>query len=362
MASRAQIARHVMNTALATFLFIPVRAQAPSSVPAVGNANFPVGRWIAEHPSKGGIASWWEFRPDGTVTLYFGVMVSDQLDRSGNTFTMPSGMAGGERVRATYRINDDVLSIQTTANHSTNYARIGMAPNPNDLLIGDWRPLPSPADAGSAPNLAVMQKLMTTKGVLSFTPDGMRHLRAPFGTKEGTWDSHANTFRIEGDPGTYSFGFLNGKLLLAQPPNGKEMDSYVPDPLSALVTNMLPRVQTDATSGTPGATAVSQSGPDIIRPKIMHAVEASYSKEARKRKIRGTVRLEVIVEADGHIRSPRVIQSAADAYTDPADREAARTLDQKAIEAVNQYTFAAGTLHGKPVPLAVTVEVDFQLL
>jgi hypothetical protein len=70
----------------------------------------------------------------------------------------------------------------------------------------------------------------------------------------------------------------------------------------------------------------------------------------------------VIVEADGHLRNPHVLKSAAEAYSDPKDREAAQTLDQKAVEAVSQYSYVPGTFHDKPVPIAVTLEVYFQML
>ena len=360
MNARAQIVRHIMVAAAVAIFVLPSWAQTPAPLPTV-DAQSPVGRWVAEHPSKGGIASWWEFRADGTLTLYFGVMVSDPIDRSGDTFMMPSGKAGGERVRARYTISNNVLTIETAANHSTTYSRLGAPSNPADPLLGNWRPLPSPADAGSDSNLATMQKLMTTKGVLTFTPDGMRHLRAPFGTREGTWVRTAGTFQIKGDPVLYSFSHVHAKLLLAQPPDGKHMDSYLPDPLPAAVTDMTPAAQNAPAAGTPGASGVRPPGPDLVRPTITHAVEPSFTEEARKRGIRGTVDLEVIVEADGHIRAPRILKSAAEGYSDPADREAARTLDQKAIDAVNQYTFAPGTLHGKPVPIAAKVEVSFQI-
>ncbi len=356
MISEIQVVRRAIKTAVVVLLPLLLRAQAPPSS-STGDARFPVGRWVAEHPSSGGIASWWEFRPDGTLTMYFGVMVSDQIDRSGNTFMMPSGTAGGDRVRVTYTITDNVLAIDTVAGHQTTYARLGPPLDPADPLIGNWRPLPNPAECGSDPNYAVMQKLMTTKGILTFTTDAKRYLRAPFGTKEGTWDGQSNTFRVKGDSTTYTFGQMKTKLLLGQPPDGKAMDSYVPDPLTPE-----PGMTEAAPMGSKGGTTSASSGPDIVRPKITHLVEASFTEEARKRKIRGTVRLEVIVEADGRIRPPHVIKSAAEAYSDPADREAARTLDQRAIDAVNQYTFSPGTLHGKPVPLAVTVEVSFQML
>jgi TonB family protein len=202
-----------------------------------------------------------------------------------------------------------------------------------------------------------MQQVMSTKGLLVFTPDDMQYLRVPLGTREGTWDDHVNSFRIQNDPVTYAFGRMNSKLVLGQPPNGREMDSYVPDPLPPVTTSIAPAAKTDQKSATPDASGVFRQGPGVVMPKATHFVEPSSTEEARRRKIRGTVRVEVVVEADGHLRAPHVVKSAADDYSDPKDREAAYTLDQKAIEAVSQYSFVPGTFHDKPVPIAVTVEV-----
>jgi TonB family protein len=49
-------------------------------------------------------------------------------------------------------------------------------------------------------------------------------------------------------------------------------------------------------------------------PKVLQSVEASYAEEARKRKIKGQGMLQVIVNADGTIRSVRITKSIAGAY------------------------------------------------
>jgi TonB family protein len=365
MTSSAQLARRLMAAGILTFLSVLVSAQTSPPTHVV-DTHFPVGRWVAEHPSTGGIGSWWEFRADGTLTMYFGVMVNDHIDRSGDTFMEPSGIAGGQRVRTRYTISDGVLSIETGASQPITYSRIGTPPNPADPLIGSWRPLPRAPDVGGnsdvARNFAIMQQVMSTKGLLVFTTDDMQYLRVPLGTREGTWDDHANSFHIQNDQVTYAFGRMNSKLVLGQPPNGREMDSYVPDPLPTSTASFAPQSKADQESGTPETTGVFRQGPGVVMPNATHFVEPSYTEEARKRKIRGTVRVEVVVEADGRLRTPHVLKSAADAYSDPKDREAAYTLDQKAIEAVSQYSFVPGTFHDKPVPIAVTVEVYFKML
>ena len=49
----------------------------------------PVGHWVAEHLSNSGIGSWWDFRPDGTLTMHVGAIVTSPITRSGDTFTSP---------------------------------------------------------------------------------------------------------------------------------------------------------------------------------------------------------------------------------------------------------------------------------
>lgn len=325
MKSSAQLTRGLMSAGILSFLSVGAPAQTPPT--HVVDTHFPVGRWVAEHPSTGGIGSWWEIRADGTLTMYFGALVSDHIERSDNTFLAPSGVVGGERVRARYSISNDVLSIGTGASQPITYSRVGAPPNPADPLIGSWRPLPRASEPGAPPNMAIMRTIMATKGLIVFTPDDMEYLRIPLGTREGTWDARANNFHIQDDPVSYAFGRMNTKLVLAQPPNGRDFETYVPDPLPSETASIVPEAAAAQTFKPPETSGVFRREPGIVMPRATHTVEPSYTEEARKRKVRGTVRVEVVVEADGHLRTPRVLKSAADAYSDPKDREAARTLD-----------------------------------
>jgi TonB family protein len=101
--------------------------------------------------------------------------------------------------------------------------------------------------------------------------------------------------------------------------------------------------------------------PGVVMPRILQSVEASYTEEARKRKIKGQAMLQVIVNTDGTIRSVRITKSIAEAYSSPKDKAAAQSLDEQAVEAVRQYVFAPGTYHGQPAPTWVPIEVDFDI-
>lgn len=91
-------------------------------------------------------------------------------------------------------------------------------------------------------------------------------------------------------------------------------------------------------------------GKGVSSPVILHKVEPEYSEEARKAKWQGTVQLSVIVDETGHPRDIKVSQSLG------------LGLDQKAIEAVQQWLFKPGMKDGKPVAVIATIQVTFHLL
>jgi len=190
----------------------------------------PVGHWVAEHPSRTGIGSWWDFRPDGTLTMHIGAIVSSTITRTADTITSPPVTVNGPPVTVTYHIEGgDTLHMKSANNPEQILARIGPAPSPTEPLLGKWRPLP-PAAYSSDPNMAAQQKMMTT-AVLAFFPDNTESVRIPFNTSEGTWDATAHTFRINNQVEVYTFQRTGAKLTLGQPPDGHKTDTYLPDPI-----------------------------------------------------------------------------------------------------------------------------------
>ena len=82
---------------------------------------------------------------------------------------------------------------------------------------------------------------------------------------------------------------------------------------------------------------------------MVHKVEPSYSEEARKCRLEGTVVLYVVIRADGRPHDFKVLQSIG------------LDLDEKAIEAVSAWEFAPGMKSGEPVNVAATIQVNFRL-
>jgi TonB family protein len=87
----------------------------------------------------------------------------------------------------------------------------------------------------------------------------------------------------------------------------------------------------------------------VIVPALIFAPEAEFSDEARSHKYQGVCVVALIVDSHGNPQNVHVIRSLG------------MGLDEKAIQAVRGYRFKPGTKDGKPVPVQVTVEVDFHL-
>jgi len=105
----------------------------------------------------------------------------------------------------------------------------------------------------------------------------------------------------------------------------------------------------DGDRGKPGISG-GGSGHRITPPQLIYKVEPEFSEEARKAKFSGMVILSIEVDATGHARALRVLQSPG------------LGLEQKAIDAVTQWRFRPGYQDGKPVVTGATVEVNFRLL
>ena len=95
---------------------------------------------------------------------------------------------------------------------------------------------------------------------------------------------------------------------------------------------------------------VYQVGGGISKPILIHEEEAEFSDEARRAKYQGVCLISLIVDAQGNPQNIHVIRTLG------------MGLDEKAIEAVRKYKFKPALKDGKtPVPVIITVEVDFHL-
>jgi TonB family protein len=94
---------------------------------------------------------------------------------------------------------------------------------------------------------------------------------------------------------------------------------------------------------------VFQVGGGVAAPVPIYKPEPEFTEEARRAKHQGTVMLALIVGPDGRTRDIRVV------------RKLGMGLDEKAIESAKQWKFQPATKDGKPVAVAIKIEVDFTL-
>ena len=90
-------------------------------------------------------------------------------------------------------------------------------------------------------------------------------------------------------------------------------------------------------------------GGDVSAPKATYAPDPQYSAEARHAGYQGTVVLWLVVDADGLPQKIKV------------QRALGMGLDEEAIKTVKQWRFQPAMREGKPVPVAINIEVNFRL-
>ena len=87
----------------------------------------------------------------------------------------------------------------------------------------------------------------------------------------------------------------------------------------------------------------------VSAPRAIYRPDPEYSEEARKAKYQGTVILGLIVDSSGRPRGLKV------------EHGLGMGLDEKALEAVRNWKFEPAEKDGKPVAVAISVEVQFRL-
>jgi protein TonB len=108
-----------------------------------------------------------------------------------------------------------------------------------------------------------------------------------------------------------------------------------------------------ARAGGPAATAAGGVAPvrvggNIRQPTQLRRVNPIYPAEAQAARVQGVVILEAVIGVDGRVEDARVLRSIP-------------LLDQAAIDAVQQWEYTPTLLNGAPVPVIMTVTVQFTL-
>jgi TonB family protein len=99
------------------------------------------------------------------------------------------------------------------------------------------------------------------------------------------------------------------------------------------------------------AGQAAEAGQGTTAPTVVKQVQPDYTPAAKAARIEGSVLLNCVVLANGHVGEVKVER--------PLDPDFG--LDKQAVDAMKQWEFKPGTKDGKPVDVRVQVEMTFRL-
>jgi protein TonB len=98
-----------------------------------------------------------------------------------------------------------------------------------------------------------------------------------------------------------------------------------------------------------GGETVYEPGSGVDLPKVVKWVYAHYTPDAMRRRVKGAVLLQCVVNREGTPTRVEVIQQLDD------------ELDREAVRALQRWRFQPGTKDGKSVSVRVQVKMAFTM-
>ncbi len=98
-----------------------------------------------------------------------------------------------------------------------------------------------------------------------------------------------------------------------------------------------------------GVLAAPSAG--LQNPQAVKQSKPAYTPQALAARIEGTVLIAGVVQPDGTLQNPRVVQSL----------DSKLGLDRQALDSLKGWEFRPGTKDGEPVPVMVTISISFAL-
>ena len=148
------------------------------------------------------------------------------------------------------------------------------------------------------------------------------------------------------------------------------IESSAPDPLtsdcSSMLSDRLPSTPLESaepawngqqniekvlkeSTKLPGPIDINSVSKNVTPPTVLSRVEPVYSEKAREAKLQGKVVVSAIVRKDGSLEVLKVVRGLG------------LGLDKNAINALKKWRFRPGMRDGKPVDVALNIEVNFKL-
>ena len=97
-------------------------------------------------------------------------------------------------------------------------------------------------------------------------------------------------------------------------------------------------------------TAVRACDEGVEAPKRISSVAPRYPASAMGNRFEGTVLLDAVVRLDGSVGEVALVQSSG-----------SRELDVEAARSFRQWTYTPGRMSGRPVPVVISVQINFEM-
>jgi TonB family protein len=118
--------------------------------------------------------------------------------------------------------------------------------------------------------------------------------------------------------------------------------------IACAATLVLGRSVSARAQGASVEATASKSGPAVIPPTVRAHAHAEYPAAALHERLSATVRLEVLVDEQGHVADVRVTQPVGHGF------------DESALEAARRFVFEPARRGGVPVRAKILLSFDFQ--
>jgi TonB family protein len=117
---------------------------------------------------------------------------------------------------------------------------------------------------------------------------------------------------------------------------------------AAVVSMVGTHVTVRAEESVPGKSGLVQVPAHVMASRIVKQVQPKYPEEAKKKKIQGTVVLNVKIGKDGTVENLKVVSGP-------------KALQRSSLDAVRQWTYKPFLLNGNPVEVETTISVVYTL-
>lgn len=92
---------------------------------------------------------------------------------------------------------------------------------------------------------------------------------------------------------------------------------------------------------------IYEVGGEVIAPRLVHRVEPAYPSILLRTRLRQTVTVRCVIDRNGRVRDPQITSDSMPPF------------NQAVIQAVSQWRFTPGSLHGKAVETYLDLTVNF---